>query len=502
MNLDLLTAVTFLPIAGIVPLALVWRSVLWAKLVALGVTIADLALVVVLLAQFWPRRGEAGFQMHVRHEWLPSLGIGYELGVDGLSILLVAMTSLLTVVAILASWHGIRERVQEYLAAFLILETGMIGVFLALDLFLFYIFFELMLIPMYLIIGIWGGARRVYATIKFVLFTLAGSLVMLVGIVAVYLASGDGATRTLSYERLVELRGQFPIEFQVWVFLAFALAFAIKMPMVPFHTWLPDAHVEAPTAGSILLAGVLLKAGGYGFLRFCLPLFPEGTQVWLPFIVLLSVVAITYGAAVSAMQRDLKKLIAYSSVAHMGFVTLGIFVLNPQGLAGATLQMVNHGLVTGALFFMVGIQYERTHRRQIADLGGLANRWPLFTAFFGLFVLSSLGLPGLNGFVGEFLVLLGAIAHNAVIGAISATGVILAAVYLLWMFRRVMFGPVREAYRALPDVNRVELAGLIPLAALTVLLGVWPQVALDMIAPSVEHIVELSSSPAVVASGR
>ena len=500
----ILTTIIFIPIAGLLPLALAWRSDRASKLVGIGVSVVDLLVSLVMLWLF--RVGEPGFQMLERANWLPTLGISYQLGVDGLSVLLVVLTTLLTVVSLVASWHPIQTRVQEYIAAFLILETGMLGVFLALDLFLFYIFFELMLIPMYLIIGIWGGPRRIYATIKFVLFTLAGSLLMLVGIVAVYLQSGEAGQRTLSYVELLQRRALFPVDFQTLAFIAFALAFAIKLPMFPFHTWLPDAHVEAPTAGSIILAGILLKAGGYGFIRFAIPLFPDGARASVPFPLLgqvnllalvlgLSVVAIIYGAAVSTVQRDLKKLVAYSSVAHMGFVTLGAFVLNAQGMAGAVLQMVNHGLVTGALFLCVGIQYDRTHRRLIADLGGLANRWPLYTAFFGLFVFASVGLPGLNGFVGEFLVLLGTLAHNVVLGAIAAVGVILAAVYLLWMFQRVMYGPLREAYRALPDVNRAELIALVPLAVLTILLGVYPQPLLDIINPTLQGIVKLATEP-------
>ena len=503
MILDhVLTLLIVIPVVGLIPLLAVIRDERAAKQVALVTTFVELVVSLVMLAQF--HVGEAGFQMTESVMWLPSLGIRYEVGVDGISVLLVVLTTLLTFISVLYSSAGaIKMRVGEFMAAFLLLEVGMVGVFVALDLFLFYVFFELMLVPMYLIIGIWGGTRRIYATLKFVLFTLAGSLLMLVAIVAVYLASGDAGARTLSFTELVSGNVRFTPEFQQWAFLAFALAFAIKLPMVPFHTWLPDAHVEAPTAGSIILAGVLLKAGGYGLIRFALPLFPSGAQVWLPAIVLLSVVAILYGAAVSTVQKDLKKLVAYSSVAHMGFVTLGLFVLNTQGGVGAVLQMVNHGIVTGALFLFVGIQYERTHRRQIADLGGLANQWPLYTAFFGIFVFASLGLPGLNGFVGEFLVLVGTFRIEGTPlgglfwGPLAAIGVILAAVYLLWMFQRVMYGPVREAYRSLPDLSPVEVACALPLVALTFFLGVFPQTAIAIVEPSVERMIALATAASV-----
>jgi NADH-quinone oxidoreductase subunit M len=406
--------------------------------------------------------------------WIGPLGISYHLGVDGISALLILMTTFLTAIAILSTFTAVTTRVKAYMATLLILETGMIGVFAALDLVLFYVFWEAVLIPMYLIIGIWGGPRRIYAAVKFILYTVAGSLLMLVAILYLYFAYHAAfGVYTFDLIRLYDtpLAGSA----QLWLFAAFALAFAIKVPMFPFHTWLPDAHVEAPTAGSVILAGVLLKMGTYGFVRFAMPLFPEGTRVFAPWIIALAVIGIIYGALVAMVQKDVKKLVAYSSVSHLGFVMLGLFALNTQGIQGSVLQMVNHGLSTGALFLAVGIIYERRHTREISEFGGLSAILPWFAALFLIICLSSLGLPGLNGFIGEFLILLGAFRAYPWVAGIAATGVILAAVYLLWMYERVMFGPVtNEKNRGLRDLSPREFWTLAPVILLILWIGVFP----------------------------
>jgi NADH-quinone oxidoreductase subunit M len=415
-------------------------------------------------------------------------------------LLLVVLTTTLTWISILASFGPIRERVKEYMISFLILEVGMLGVFVALDLFLFYIFWEIVLVPMYLIIGIWGGSNRIYATIKFVLYTLVGSLLMLVAILATafaYQAATPGDSWAGAFD-LITLRNfaattGFGDALQLGAFLAFFLAFAIKVPMFPFHTWLPDAHVEAPTAGSVILAGVLLKLGGYGFIRFALPLFPDASQTFAPVIILLSLIAIIYGAIVALVQPDLKKLVAYSSVSHMGFVTLGIFIFQQQGMAGAILQMINHGLITGALFLLVGIIYERTHDRTIAKMGGLSARVPVFAAMLGFFVFASAGLPGLSGFVGEFLTLVGTFIVNPAAAVVATFVMILAAGYLLWMFQRVAFGEVSDFLKGLghhlTDMRPAEVLTIVPLATLTVAFGLFPGLILGLVDGTVTNVL-------------
>jgi NADH-quinone oxidoreductase subunit M len=406
---------------------------------------------------------------------MPTLGVSFHVGIDGISLLLVLLTTFLTPIALASAWSAIEDRTKEFVITMLLLETGMLGVFVSLDLFLFFVFWEAMLIPMYLVIGVWGGGNRIYAAVKFVLYTMVGSALMLVAILALYYQHG-AATGTFTFDVPTLARWVLPPGLgQNLMFLAFALAFAIKVPLFPFHTWLPDAHVEAPTAGSVILAGVLLKMGTYGFLRFCLPFFPDASVMFAPLVFGLAVVGIVYGAWVSTVQPDLKKLVAYSSVSHLGFVMLGLFTLNQQGLVGGLIQMINHGLSTGALFLMVGMIYERRHTRLIAEFGGLWKVIPAFSALFLVVVLSSLGLPGLNGFVGEFLVLVGAFQVSPWLAALATTGIVFAAVYLLWMYQRVVFGEVTHAENArLTDLTAREWAVLVPVLLFIVWIGVYP----------------------------
>jgi len=507
-GLPIVTLVTFLPLLGAFVVAFVpsGRPDL-ARRLALGFALAAWALSLVLLAAFDPA---AGTQYVEQVDWIPMFGIQYKVGVDGLSAVLVVLTTTLTWISILASFRPIENRVKEYMVNFLVLEVGMTGVFVAQDLFLFYVFWELVLVPMYLIIGIWGGSNRIYATIKFVLYTLVGSLLMLVAILATaftYQASTGTWTNAFDLATLTQAAagGMFNGTFGFLAFGAFFLAFAIKVPMFPFHTWLPDAHVEAPTAGSVILAGVLLKLGGYGFIRFALPLFPEAAQTWAPAIIVLSLIAIIYGAIVALVQPDLKKLVAYSSVSHMGFVTLGIFVFQQQALQGAILQMVNHGLITGALFLLVGVIYERTHDRTIAKMGGLGSKVPVYAAALGFFVFASVGLPGLSGFVGEFLTLLGTFQVNQGAAVVATFVMIFAAGYLLWMLQRVTFGELSEFIKGLgdhvTDMRPIEAMTLVPLGALVVILGLYPGLVLDLIGGSVDTTLAAVSQVAPLALG-
>ena len=486
----LLSLVTFLPAAGAVLVFLVPRRLEAAtKTITVAVAAATFAASVPLYWRFDPARADYQFPPDW-HAWMPTLGISYHLGVDGISLLLVLLTTFLMPLVLLSAWNAIESRWKEFAITMLLLETGMLGVFVALDLFLFYVFWEAMLIPMYLVIGIWGGGNRVYAAIKFVLYTLAGSLLMLVAILALYFQHG-AATGVYTFDLPVLAQFVLPAGLnQNLLFLAFALAFAIKVPMFPFHTWLPDAHVEAPTAGSVILAAVLLKMGTYGFLRFCLPLFPQASLMFAPWMFLLAVIGIIYGAWVSTVQPDIKKLVAYSSVSHLGFVVLGLFTLTPQGIVGGIIQMVNHGLSTGALFLLVGMLYERRHTRLIAEFGGLWSVIPAYSAVLMIVTLSSLGLPGLNGFVGEFLILVGAFQVNRTVAVFAMTGVIFAAVYMLWMYQRVIFGSVtNEANRRLPDLTPREWVVLLPVLLFIVWIGVYPATFTGMTETSVQSLI-------------
>ncbi|MGH7402185.1 MAG: NADH-quinone oxidoreductase subunit M [Candidatus Rokuibacteriota bacterium] len=492
----LLTLVTFLPAAGaVLVLLLPRRHEHVTKLATLGATVVTFVVSLPLYFRFDPT--SADYQFVEQKAWIPSLGVSYHLGVDGISVLLVLLTTFLMPLAILSSWTSIESRWKEFAITMLLLEAGMVGVFVSLDLFLFYVFWEAMLIPMYLIIGIWGGNNRIYAAVKFVLYTLAGSLLMLVAILVLYFQHG-AATNVYTFDLPVVTRYVLPGgRMQDLLFLAFALAFAIKVPMFPFHTWLPDAHVEAPTAGSVILAGVLLKMGTYGFLRFCLPLFPEASLRYAPWMFALAIIGIIYGAWVSTVQPDLKKLVAYSSVSHLGFVVLGLFTLTSQGLVGGLIQMVSHGLSTGALFLMVGMIYERRHTRLITDFGGLWKVIPAFSVVFLIVCLSSAGLPGLNGFVGEFLILVGAFQVDRLAAVLATSGIIFAAVYLLWMYQRVCFGDITsEANRRLTDLSSREWAVLVPVLILIVWIGVYPTAFTAMTEPSVQALISQVQSKA------
>jgi NADH-quinone oxidoreductase subunit M len=491
MDQHLLSMVLFTPLAGLAVLLLLPGEnknliKVWANLVALAGFLVSLP----LASRF--DAGNGGYQFVEKAPWIPAMGVQYIIGIDGISLLLVMLTTLIGFLSILSSWTAIEERVKEYYAMFLLLQTGMIGVFVALDFFLFYVFWEVVLIPMYFIIGVWGGPRKLYAAIKFVLYTLAGSVLMLLGILTLYFQHFQ-QFGYYTFEVAALMRLDLPLGLQQWVFWAFFLGFAIKVPMFPFHTWLPDAHVEAPTAGSVILAAVLLKMGTYGFLRFSLPLLPKASidQTIVQALAALSIIAIIYGALVSLMQQDWKKLVAYSSVSHLGFCTLGIFALNPNGIAGSVIQQLNHGISTGMLFLIIGVIYERRHTREIAEYGGLAHVMPKFATVFAFAMLSSAGLPLLNGFVGEFTILQGAFEANRTWAALAVTGVILGAAYLLWLYQRTMLGQVTNAKNLhLPDLSPRELAVFAPLILWAVWIGVYPKPYFDVLEKPVAQLVE------------
>ena len=497
-NWPLLTIITFLPLAGVIFLLMIKGDDEIVANNARGVTlwITGFNFIVSLALLLGFDSNVAGYQFEEFAEWLPNTGINYHMGVDGISMPFVLLSTFLTPLAVLASWRAITHRVREYMIAFLVLETMMIGMFVSLDMLMFYLFFEAVLIPMFLIIGIWGGARRVYAAFKFFLFTLLGSVLMLVCMLVMYVQTGTTDIPMLTAH-------SFGTGMQFWLFLGFFASFAVKVPMWPVHTWLPDAHVEAPTAGSMILAGVLLKMGGYGFLRFSLPMFPHASELFAPLVFALSVIAVIYTSLVALAQSDMKKMIAYSSVAHMGFVTIGIFTFTEQGIAGAMFQMISHGLVSAALFFCVGVVYDRLHTREIDAYGGVAKVMPRYAVFFMFMMLASVGLPGTSGFVGEMLVLVGAWKASTWVAFFTATGLVLGATYMLWLYRRVMFGKVNKTdVQSMEPMQMRELGIFVPITILVLVFGVYPAFLLDVMAVSIQLIIdELSvSGVALVAS--
>ena len=482
----ILSLVTFLPLVGAVfclvvngPKEAVDRN---CRSAALITSLVTFALSLVLWAEF--DAAKPGFQFEEKVAWIPALNIGYHMGIDGISLFFVLLSTLLTPICVLSSWEAVQTHVKEYMIAFLVLETFMVGMFCALDLALFYVFFEGVLIPMFLIIGVWGGRRRVYAAFKFFLYTLLGSVLMLLAIIAIYWQIGTTDLPT-AFEKL-----DLPFQWQFWLWLAFFASFAVKIPMWPVHTWLPDAHVEAPTAGSVILAAILLKMGGYGFLRFSVTLMPEATQYFAPLIFGLSVVAIIYTSLVALVQEDMKKLIAYSSIAHMGFVTIGIYIMNMQAVQGSIFQMLSHGIVSAALFLCVGVIYDRMHTREIAAYGGLVHRMPRYAFVFMFFTLASLGLPGLSGFVGEFLVIIGTFKANTWVAFLATTALITGAAYGLWLYRKIIFGELtKESLKAILDMNRREVAVFLPLVLITLWMGVYPASFLEPMAPAVDKLI-------------
>ncbi len=481
----ILSTVTFLPLAGVAFILMIRgdeKTVAEnARHVALWTSVVTFALSLLLIADFDTSTAEFQFVEHV--PWLPEYNVSYHLGVDGISVFFLVLTTFLIPICILSAWSAIKTRVREFMIAFLVIETLIVGVFCSLDFVMFYIFFEGQLIPMFLIIGVWGGARRVYSAFKFFLYTLVGSVLFLLAILFMYLEAGTTDIPTL-------MAHSFESGVQNWLWLALFASFAVKLPMWPFHTWLPDAHVEAPTAGSVILAGILLKMGGYGFLRFSLPMLPDATEFFTPFIYSLSVIAIIYTSLVALMQQDMKKLIAYSSVAHMGIVTVGIFTLTPQGIEGGIIQMLSHGIVSAALFLCVGVVYDRMHTREIARYGGLVHRMPIYAFAFMIFMLASVGLPGTGGFIGEFMVIVGAFQVNTWVAMLALTGAILGAAYMLWLYRKVIFGELtREDLKSITDLNWREAGVFAPLIGIALAMGIYPEPFLDVLHVSVENLI-------------